>query len=143
MLVLSRRLHETILIPAVNAAVRVVAIKPGVVRLGIEAPPDVAVWREEVQERLAEWEVPQSPAPRQADSGAAARRLVHNRLRVADVGLDLLARQLQAGQVEDALATLATVREDLRMLEGRLEEGVSKPPPPAPRPALPRVPALV
>ena len=48
MLVLSRRLREKIEIPGLNITIQVVAIKPGVVRIGIEAPPDVRVFREEV-----------------------------------------------------------------------------------------------
>ena len=48
MLVLSRRLHERIQFPGLNITVQVVAIKPGVVRIGIEAPPDVKVFREEL-----------------------------------------------------------------------------------------------
>ena len=143
MLVLSRRLHEAILIPAIKAAIRVVAIKPGVVRLGIEAPQDVAVWREEVQGRLAEWELPVAPAASRPEPGNAAPRLVRNRLRVADVGLRQLARQLETGQVQDALATLATVREDLQLLGWRLEEGVQPLPQPTSRPVPRRVAALV
>ena len=54
MLVLSRRLHEKVLFPIINAAVEVVAVKPGVVRLGIDAPPEVIVLREELQELSAE-----------------------------------------------------------------------------------------
>ena len=46
MLVLSRRLHERIQFPGLNITVQVVAIKPGVVRIGIEAPPDVKVFRD-------------------------------------------------------------------------------------------------
>jgi len=49
MLVLSRRLNERILLPTVPAAVQVVSIKPGVVRLGIEAPAQVPVLREELR----------------------------------------------------------------------------------------------
>jgi two-component system, OmpR family, response regulator len=47
-LVLSRRLHESIVLPGLGITVRVVSIKPGVIRLGIEAPPDVPVLREEL-----------------------------------------------------------------------------------------------
>src|SRR5262245_20204697 len=39
MLVLSRRLHERIQFPGLNITVQVVAIKRGIVRIGIEAPP--------------------------------------------------------------------------------------------------------
>src|SRR5262249_46542600 len=55
MLVLSRRLHERIQFPGLNITVQVVAIKPGIVRIGIEAPPDVKVFRAEI--------LPQPPAP--------------------------------------------------------------------------------
>jgi two-component system, OmpR family, response regulator len=47
-LVLSRRLNESIVLPGLGITVRVVAVKAGVVRLGIEAPPDVPVLREEL-----------------------------------------------------------------------------------------------
>jgi carbon storage regulator CsrA len=57
MLVLSRRLHEKIVLPGIGAIIEVVAIKPGVVRLGIEAPSEVTVLREELQQRQEEKEL--------------------------------------------------------------------------------------
>ena len=48
MLVLSRRLHEKIQFPGLNITIQVVAIKPGVVRIGIQAPLNVKVFREEI-----------------------------------------------------------------------------------------------
>jgi carbon storage regulator len=48
MLVLSRRLGESIMLPSLGVSVRVVALKGGAVRLGIEAPPEVKVVREEL-----------------------------------------------------------------------------------------------
>lgn len=48
MLVLSRRLHEKILLPGLNVVVEVVAVRGEVVRIGIEAPPEVKVVREEL-----------------------------------------------------------------------------------------------
>jgi carbon storage regulator len=48
MLVLSRRLHEKVVLPTLGITLQVVAIRPGVVRLGIEAPADVPVFREEL-----------------------------------------------------------------------------------------------
>jgi carbon storage regulator CsrA len=49
-LVLTRRLNERIVLPGLGVAVCVVAIKGNTVRLGIEAPPDVRVMREELLE---------------------------------------------------------------------------------------------
>ena len=48
MLVLSRRLREKIVLPGLHITVQVLAVKRGVVRLGIEAPADVPVLREEL-----------------------------------------------------------------------------------------------
>jgi carbon storage regulator CsrA len=48
MLVLSRRLQEKVVPPTLGVTIKVVAVKPGVVRLGIEAPRDLPVLREEL-----------------------------------------------------------------------------------------------
>jgi carbon storage regulator CsrA len=53
MLVLSRRLHERIQFPGLDISIQVVAIQSGVIRLGIEAPPDVSVLREELLQGAA------------------------------------------------------------------------------------------
>ena len=51
MLVLSRKLGERILIGD-RIVVTVVRLDRGQVRLGIEAPPEIAVFREEIYPRL-------------------------------------------------------------------------------------------
>ena len=51
MLVLSRRLNEKIVLPGLNLTIQVVAIKPGVVRIGIQAPPDIPIMRDELLDR--------------------------------------------------------------------------------------------
>ena len=51
MLVLSRRSSEKILFPSINAVVQVLSIKGGAVRLGIDAPPEVTILREELRDQ--------------------------------------------------------------------------------------------
>ena len=51
MLVLARQLNQRIVLPTVPATIEVVSIKPGNVRLGIDAPPEVTILREEVLRR--------------------------------------------------------------------------------------------
>jgi carbon storage regulator len=51
MLILTRRLNEAVMIGD-EVTVTVLGIKGGQVRLGISAPKDVAVHREEVYERI-------------------------------------------------------------------------------------------
>jgi carbon storage regulator CsrA len=58
-LVLSRRLQEKIVLPGLGVTIEVVAVQPGVVRLGIDAPPEVTILRSELVERAAEWEEPE------------------------------------------------------------------------------------
>jgi len=48
MLVLSRKLGERILVPDCGLQITVVAVKGNAVRLGITAPAETAVYREEV-----------------------------------------------------------------------------------------------
>jgi carbon storage regulator len=48
MLVLSRKVGERILLPNSNIGVTVVAVQGNRVRLGVSAPADVAVYREEL-----------------------------------------------------------------------------------------------
>ena len=48
MLVLSRKIGERIVVPHCELAVTVIAVEGKAVRLGISAPADIAVYREEV-----------------------------------------------------------------------------------------------
>lgn len=126
MLVLSRKLHERILLPSIGAAIEVVAIKPGQVRLGIVAPPEVTVLREEVPDRSAEWGPPADvAAPALSSADAELRRLrelCRNRLRIAAKGLDQARDGLRAGQFQDVDVILDRLAEDLCLLQGRLAD---------------------
>jgi carbon storage regulator len=51
MLVLSRRVSEKLVLPELGTTITVVALKGGAVRLGIQAPPQVTVLREEIRQR--------------------------------------------------------------------------------------------
>jgi two-component system, OmpR family, response regulator len=141
MLVLSRRLHEKILFPGFETAVEVLAIRPGLVRLGIDAPRDVEIIRQELQARLVEWGA--VPALTRDDTPQSKleklNHLVRNRLNCANVGFEVMKRQLQAGLGEDAEATLGKIEEDFQMLRQRLEKNSKQlEPPPMPKPRRPK-----
>jgi carbon storage regulator len=57
MLVLSRKLGEKIVLPQCGVSITVSAIRGNRVRLGISAPAEVDVYREEVWQQLTEEEV--------------------------------------------------------------------------------------
>src|SRR5262249_4007589 len=47
-LVLTRRAHEKILIPAIRTSVQILTIRSNAVRVGIDAPPEIAILRDEI-----------------------------------------------------------------------------------------------
>jgi len=51
MLVLSRKVGETIVIPHYDLTVTIVRVKGDRVRLGLSAPKDVTIYREEIARR--------------------------------------------------------------------------------------------
>ncbi len=122
MLVLSRKKNEKIWFPAFNTAVEVVEIHGGTVRLGVQAPREVTVLREEVPDKQAEWAAVIPPPPEW-------RRLLFNRLNLTESGLVLVSQQLQSGQLQDAQTILEKLREECRLLRRRLEDDVGKRPP--------------
>jgi carbon storage regulator CsrA len=119
MLVLSRRLNERIVLPALHTAIQVVAVKHGLVRLGIDAPPNVAVYREEL---LPAAETPLLPATALPET----QPLIRARLQSALAGVAALRRQLQTGQAADVETSLNQLEQELRAvqqlggLEGKL-----------------------
>jgi carbon storage regulator len=60
MLVLSRKIGERILVPHCEFSVTVVAIDGNTVRLGISAPTEIGVYREEVWQRICSENSPQA-----------------------------------------------------------------------------------
>ncbi len=113
MLVLSRKLNEKILFPGIQATVEVVAIRGNVVRLGIEAPHDVIVLREEIKDRSP------SRAPAVAAPQPLSRESIHalrNRLNAASLGLALLRKQHQLGLHDNLEATIDKIEAELKAI---------------------------
>jgi len=58
MLVLSRKCGEKIVIPDQNITLTILEIRGDRIRLGIEAPADVPVHREEIWQRIRQFDEP-------------------------------------------------------------------------------------
>ena len=115
MLVLSRTPGEKILFPGTGASVEVVAVKSGVVRLGIEAPPEVVVLREELQPEAAR------AATFVADA-SERRHQLRNRLNGAVLCVALLRRQQKLGLAQEAEAALGKIELAVEEISRHLEQ---------------------
>jgi carbon storage regulator CsrA len=118
MLVLSRKPRETIVFPNLGITLEIVRIDGGKVRVGIDAPSEVAVLRGEIAERLGnEVEVDDAKS---GDAKPSTHRL-RNRLHTARLGLKLLEKQLAGGLFDEAEETLARALGIFRELDSELE----------------------
>lgn len=117
MLVLTRRENERIVLPTVHTFIQVVRIAGSTVRLGIEAPPEVPVLREELLQALKketqeagglpchQVAAPQAlPSPSQPES---KRHVDYQKLLdCVAVAFELLESQLSRGEIEAARETV-------------------------------------
>jgi carbon storage regulator CsrA len=124
MLVLTRKPHEKIMIPAIKASIQVAAVKPGLVRVAINAPAEVEIRRGELPDRAAEWGPPQPVGASEVASPPAltkSRRGARERLGFASMTLGLARLQLRAGMHREAIVALTRVQHQIEKLCRRLD----------------------
>ncbi len=120
MLVLSRRPNERILFPTLGIAVEITSVAKNVVRLGIEAPPSVAILRDELASDADN---------RPARNSKPANHRLRNRLHTAALAIHLAQKQLQAGQEQAAGQTLNEALREYAELDQELAAENSRPSP--------------
>jgi carbon storage regulator CsrA len=116
MLVLSRGQHDKVVFPTLGITVEILRLVGNKVRLGIDAPKEIPVVREEIAHRAGRME----PALQQRSDGERLNHSVRNRLQRATLGLRLLQRMLEAGQAEDTEPTIFKIFNELKSLEAEL-----------------------
>ena len=134
MLVLSRGQNDKVVFPTLGISVEIIRVAGKKVRLGIEAPEEIPVHRHEVCERIqakanageADEQVLKFPEAKKS----LMARLNHdtrNRLNAAALGLHLLHRKLENGDLTDAESTIFTIFNELKGIESLLEEPAKTP----------------
>jgi carbon storage regulator CsrA len=117
MLVLSRRENDAVVFPNLGITVRVTRIDGRTVRLGIEAPRDVPVLRHEVAESWENWhDYPTGRRP------ARLSHALHSRLQSATLGLHLLHRKLESGELKEVERTILRIFRDLESMQKEVAE---------------------
>lgn len=114
MLVLSRRPGQKVVFPGLGIEIEVLRSRGAVTRLGIEAPEDVVVLREEIMDR--------SPREAAQPAGMSAaereqRHALNNQLNQMMLKLELLKGQLEQGLAADSEHRLDEVLAELSKLE--------------------------
>jgi carbon storage regulator CsrA len=115
MLVLSRRENEKIVFPNLGISVEVLRTKGRVAQLGINAPREVAVLREEVAHKRG----PQLDHEATAESTANARQRheLNNQLNTLGLTLQLIQKRLAHGDYDQLEEMLGSTIEKLRSLD--------------------------
>ncbi len=129
MLVLSRREGEKLVFPNLGITLEVVRVRGSAVRLGIDAPSDVSVWRGELCAARG-----LQPLAVTEPKLSSARKLTHairNRLHAATLGLHLYRKQMDQGLIEEADRTWRKILEEFVALEA---EAAPRPETPAASP---------
>ena len=124
MLVLSRRENEKVVFANLGVSVEVLRLAGKVVRLGIEAPAEIQIIREELAPPTANASSAK-PAADVAPLTKTVRHAIRNRLNIASLGLQVLQRRLEAGDADAAEATIAKIFNELSEIDAALES--SKP----------------
>jgi carbon storage regulator CsrA len=144
MLVLTRKLNQKVIFPGFGAAVQVLSVRAGAVRLGIDAPAGVIVLREELLSKDG-LTSPVVPAASASPASGLPRELAHhlrNRLHAATLGLALLRKQWELGLSASA-STLDRIDQAIAELRQQMDAAQEQPAPTLPAPAPRRRKALL
>lgn len=123
MLVLSRGRNDKVVFPTLGISVEILRVAGNKVRLGIEAPQEIPVHRHEVSERMvANGEADTLKFPTPAESlSAKLNHATRNRLNAAALGLHLLHRNIEIGDLSDAESTIFRIFNELKAIETELD----------------------
>ncbi len=116
MLVLSRGANDKVVFPTLGITVEILRFVGSKVRLGIDAPKDIPVLRDEILERK---EAP-LPVDERLPAAAELAHSTRNRLHKATLGLRLVQRMLESGQADGAEPTIFRIFNELKSLEDEL-----------------------
>lgn len=121
MLVLSRKPGQKVVFPSLGIAIEVLRTSGTVTRLGVEAPDNVPVMRDEV---LARQEEAAGVPPAESAAGRQHQHAWRNKLNHLMLKLQLLQAQLEHGQSHDPEHHLAEVISELTVLEHATDDAV-------------------
>ena len=121
MLVLSRRENEKVVFANLGVSVEILRLAGKVVRLGIQAPAEIQILREELANPTAAKDVSANASSQVASLARTVRHAIRNRLNIASLGLQVLQRRLESGDCDAAEATIAKIFNELSEIDAALD----------------------
>lgn len=118
MLVLSRKFNEKLVLPLIKTTIQIVSIKPGLVRIGVDAPDRVKILREEIN---------QARELSLADQGAMVlsreeKHAIYNQLNTVNLAVTMLQGYQERGLSGVSTAEAEVTRNILERLLRASEE---------------------
>ena len=129
MLVLSRRENEKVVFSNLGVSVEVLRVAGKVVRLGIQAPAEIQILREELAEPAAANDLSAHASSQAASLAKSVRHAIRNRLNIASLGLQVLQRRWNRATADDAEATIAKIFNELSEIDAALDASQQAEPP--------------
>ena len=113
MLVLSRKVDQKVSFPGLGITVQILRVKGPTVRLGVDAPMEVRILRDELDDNGHDKTPPRAHVIRLPQN---TRHEIRNELNALSIALHLFKQELDAGYYDDAEATFDKLVEHVERL---------------------------
>ena len=127
MLVISRRENERFLFPNLGIAIKVVKVAGRTAKIGVEAPREIKVLREEIADEEFDGQLPQAFAGIESSLPKKLKHDFRNRLNPISLGIHVIQQLIENGRVDEAEPVLNKVVDALKKLDGDLLGDSGKP----------------
>ena len=127
MLVISRRENERFLFPNLGIAIQVIKVAGRTAKIGVEAPREIRVLREELVENEDLEALPEAFAGLEAALPKELKHDFRNRLNPISLGIHVVRQLIDKGRVDEVEPVLNKVVDALKKLDGDLHSDSSQP----------------
>lgn len=127
MLVISRRENERFLFPNLGIAIQVVKVAGRTAKIGVEAPREIRVLREELADEGDFEALPAAFANVESSLPNRVKHDLRNRLNPIALGLQIAEKLIETGQIEELESVIGKVVTSLKSLDSELTVDKSEP----------------
>ena len=127
MLVISRRENERFLFPNLGIAIQVIKVAGKAAKIGVEAPREIRVLREELVDDSDANQLPEVFAGLEAAMPNTLKHDFRNRLNPISLGIQVVQQMIEKGRLDEIEPVLGKVVNSLKKLDGELLGDATQP----------------